>query len=104
MKHYMAILLCMLALFAAINTAPTVINMAYCGFGDNYCGQSYADDVFSRSNNVLLAYALIAPTGAIIVDADNYPRNLVTTWRNTGKRIFLSIGGPRGDWTNVYAS
>ena len=87
-----------------VNAAPTALTMSYCGFGAFYCGDSFNDDVYSRSNSVLLAYALIAGNGAIIVDADNYPKNLVTTWRNTGKRVVLSIGGPSADWTRVYES
>lgn len=87
-----------------VNAAPTALTMSYCGFGAFYCGDSYNDDVYSRSNSVLLSYALIAGNGAIIIDADNYPKNLVTTWRNTGKRVLLSIGGPSADWTHVYES
>lgn len=96
--------LCLLALLSGAVVAPTVINMAYCGFGGNYCGDSFNDDVYARTNNVLLSYALIAPNGAVILDTDNYPRNQVTSWKNTGKRVFLSVGGPRGEWTSVYAS
>lgn len=98
------LLLCFILLFAGTAAAPTIINMAYCGFGERFCGDSFNDDVYSRTNNVVLAYALIASNGAIYIDTDNYPRNQITNWKNTGKRIFLSIGGPKADWTSVYAS
>lgn len=87
-----------------VQAAPTALVMSYCGFGEFFCGDSFNDDVYSRSNSVLLSYALIAGNGAIIVDADNYPKNQVTTWRNTGKKVLISIGGPRADWTHVYES
>lgn len=94
----------LLLIGSQVNAVPTALTMSYCGFGPFYCGHSFNDDVYTRSNSVLLAYALIAGNGAIIVDADNYPKNLVTTWRSTGKRVLLSIGGPSADWTHVYES
>lgn len=48
-------------------SAPTYISMSYCGFGDNFCGESSTNDVYSGSSSVLLSYALIATNGAIIV-------------------------------------
>jgi chitinase len=104
MRVTLTIAVCLLALLGGAFAAPNVINMAYCGFSNTYCGDSFNDDVYSRSNNVLLAYALIAPNGAIILDTDNYPRNQVTNWKNTGKRVFLSVGGPFATWTSVYDS
>ena len=98
------ILLCILLLVAGTAAAPSVLNVAYCGFGINFCGDSISDDVYSRTNNVILAYANIANNGVIYIDTDNYPRNQIINWKNTGKRIFLSIGGPKADWTYVYAS
>jgi hypothetical protein len=104
MRLQVAIAAILLALLTFQGAGLNIINMAYCGFGEFYCGESYNDDVYSRTNNVILAYALIAPNGAAIIDADNYPRNQVVNWKNTGKRIFLSVGGPKADWTNVYKS
>jgi hypothetical protein len=73
-------LLCTILLFAGTAAAPTIINnMAYCGFGERFCGDSFNDDVYSRINNVVLAYALIASNGAIYIDTDNYPKSSTTT-------------------------
>jgi chitinase len=84
--------------------APTVISMSYCGFDGKYCGESISDDVYARTSNVLLAYAIIGTNGAVIVDADNYPKHHVNQWRNTGKRVLLSIGGPNNNWTHAFSS
>lgn len=91
-----------LALLCLGKAVPTVIDMSYCGFGGSYCGESFNDDVYSRSNTVLLAYAIISTNGALVVDADNYPKTQVQNWRNTGKRVMLSIGGPNNNWTNAF--
>lgn len=76
----------------------------YCGFGGNFCGESYNDDVNPRASIVILAYADIAPNGEIIIDAVNFPKAQFTNWKNTGKKVFLSIGGHKSDWTYVHSS
>lgn len=38
------------------------------------------------------------------MEKETYPGDLVPTWKNTGKKVSLSIGGPFADWTSVYAS
>lgn len=91
-----------LVLLCLGKAAPTIIDMSYCGFGGSYCGESFNDDVYARSNSVLLAYAIVSTNGALVVDADNYPKAQVQTWRNTGKRVLLSIGGPNINWTNAF--
>lgn len=58
--------------------------------------------MYSYSNTVLLAYAIISTNGAVVVDADNYPKKEVNHWKNTGKRVLLSIGGPNTKWTNAF--
>lgn len=60
-------------LLGRLSTQGTALNIlkAYCGFGGLYCGEFYNDDVYARTNNVILAYALIAPNGAAIIDPDN---------------------------------
>ncbi len=87
-----------------VKAAPNIINMAFCGFGGGYCGESFADDVYSYSNTVLLAYGIISTNGALVIDTDNYPKKEMNHWRNTGKRVLLSIGGPNTKWTNAFDS
>lgn len=81
-------------LLGCASAVPNILSLVYCGFGGNYCGQSIDDDVYSRATHVLLAYAVVTPNGAISVDADHFPNNEVNNWRNTGKKIWLSVGGP----------
>lgn len=67
--------LILLTIFAtSVMTAPNVISMAYCGFSGNFCGESINDDVYARSVNVILSYAIISSNGAVMVDADHYPK------------------------------
>lgn len=87
-----------------IGCAPNSITVQYCGFGGKYCGESINDDVYSRSTNVILSYAVVGSNGAVIVDADNYPKTETNNWRNTGKRIWLSVGGPNNNWNNAFSS
>lgn len=99
------IILLVLALFFTYGEAgPTTISISYCGFSGQYCGESYNDDVYARSANVFLSYAIVGTNGAVIVDADHYPKTETTNWRNTAKRIFLSVGGPSNQWANAFAS
>lgn len=78
--------------------------MFYCGFGKDFCGQSTTDDVNAKSNIVLLAFANILNNGSIEVDQVNFPTNLVNSWKNSNKKVFLSIGGQNVDWDVGFAS
>jgi hypothetical protein len=94
----------MVALLGCVAAAPNVLSVSYCGFGGNYCGESISDDVNPRATHVLLSYALVAPNGALLLDADHFPKAEVTNWRNTGKKIWLSVGGPNNRWANAFSS
>lgn len=91
-------------LLGCVSALPNILSVAYCGFGGNYCGESINDDVYSRATHVLLAYAVVAPNGAVTVDAEHFPKNEVSNWRNTGKKIWLSVGGPNNQWANAFSS
>jgi chitinase len=102
-SSYLSILL-VVGLLGCVSAAPNILSVAYCGFGGNYCGESINDDVYSRATHVLLAYAVVTPNGAVSVDADHFPKNEVNNWRNTGKKIWLSVGGPNNQWINAFSS
>ena len=78
--------------------------MYFCGFGGNFCGQSSIDDVNSKSTTVILAFANILTNGSIEVDDANYPRTIAQNWKNSGKKVLLSIGGQNVDWNVAYTT
>lgn len=47
--------------------------MFYCGFSDEYCGQSKTDDVNPASTYVILAFVNTQTDGSVVVDEPNYP-------------------------------
>ena len=44
------------------------LSIFYCGFSSNYCGHSNSDDVYSKANIVILAFANIADSGKVVMD------------------------------------
>lgn len=92
------------ALISCTVAAPNTLSVSYCGFGGNFCGESINDDVNSRATHVLLSYAVVGSNGAVLIDADHYPKSEVNNWRNTGKKIWLSVGGPNNQWVNAFSS
>ena len=80
------------------------LSMFYCGFSERYCGHSVSDDVYSKASYVILAFANIQPSGAVICDTDHFPAHQFQGWKNTGKKVLLSIGGQNGNWTHVFIS
>ncbi len=79
--------------------------MFWCGFGWEFCGQSNnVNDVTSKADFVLLAFANINSDGSVLVDAANFPTSLVTGWKRSGKKVLLSVGGQNGKWSSAFAS
>lgn len=78
--------------------------MFYCGFGGDFCGQSSTDDINPKTSIVILAFANTKSDGSIIVDSANFPSALVKTWKSTGKKVILSVGGQNGHWDAVFAN
>lgn len=91
------------SLQSQLGVAPN-LNIYYCGFGGNFCGESFNDDVYARASVVILAFADIASNGELIVDSANFPKKEVNGWRNTGKKVMLSVGGHKSDWSFAYSS
>ena len=73
------------------------VSIFYCGFGDSFCGQSKTDDVNPSAKFVILAFANT-------IDDANFPTTLVSDWKASGKKVFISVGGQNGNWNYVFAS
>lgn len=58
----------------------------------------------NKTNFIILAFANINPDGSIRVDDANFPRTFVTNWRNSGKKVLLSVGGQSGNWSFAFAT
>ena len=73
-----AILACLLILSSSIKfnwinknkeeVKATVLSQYYCGFGDNFCGQSTTDDVNPGTKLVILAFVNTKPDGSVVMD------------------------------------
>ena len=98
------------------NTTPTnntitntssssyTLSMFYCGFDKDFCGQSTTDDVTTKASFVILAFANILNNGSIEVDRNKFPTNLQYSWKNTGKKVILSVGGQNVDWDTAFTN
>jgi chitinase len=51
-----------------------------------------------------LAFANTKSDGSIVVDSTNFPTALIKSWKSTGKKVILSVGGQNGNWNTVFAS
>ena len=80
------------------------LSMFYCGFGKDFCGQSTTDDVQSKASIVILAFANILNNGSIEVDNNNFPTNLQLSWKNSGKKVLISVGGQNVDWDTAFTN
>ncbi len=81
------------------------LSMFWCGFGWEFCGQSNnVNDVTSKADFVLLAFANINTDGSVLVDSANFPTALVTAWKRNGKKVLLSVGGQSGNWGRAFTS
>lgn len=86
------------------STSSLILSMFYCGFGKDFCGQSTTDDVQSKASIVILAFANILANGSIEVDNNNFPTNLQLSWRASGKKILISVGGQNVDWDTAFTN
>lgn len=74
----------------------------WCGFSSQYCGQSLSNDVSSDVTHVIIAYANFLSTGEVYTGT--MPTSYISTWKNQGKKVLISVGGRSGTWTNIFAS
>lgn len=80
------------------------LSMFYCGFGGEFCGQSTEDDVHSLTTNVILAFVNTNPDGSVFIDEENYPQSHHNSWKASGKKVLISVGGQNGNWAYIFAS
>jgi hypothetical protein len=80
------------------------LSIFYCGFSTNFCGHSNTDDVSPNASIIILAFLNNSPDGSTIIDANNFPTNLVKKWKSQGKIVLLSVGGQNGNWVPVFSS
>lgn len=78
--------------------------MFYCGFGGDYCGQSKDDDVNHLATYVILAFVNTHPSGAVVLDEENFPTKEHAKWKKAGKKVIISVGGQNGIWSYIFAS
>lgn len=96
--------LTLLLLFVLATHQSTPVSIFYCGFGQDYCGQSNTDDVNPNVKFVILAFANPGADGTVAVDDANFPTTLVKSWQNSGKKVLISVGGQNGNWGFVFAT
>jgi len=92
----------LLAVLVCTHTLP--VSIFYCGFGQDYCGQSTDDDVNSQVKFVILAFANPQADGTVQVDDSNFPTALVSSWQKSGKKVLISVGGQNGNWPFVFST
>ncbi len=81
-----------------------MLSIFYCGFGGDYCGQSNTDDVNPAATIVILAFANTQADGSVKVDEANFPQAPFNSWKASGKKVLISVGGQNGNWNYVFAS
>ncbi|KRX09699.1 Glycoside hydrolase, superfamily [Pseudocohnilembus persalinus] len=77
-----------------------VITVYWCGFDDEFCGDSTSNDVYEYATHVIIAYLNIEETGAVY-DGE-MPVDLIKEWHEAGKKVLISVGGRSGLWSNIY--
>lgn len=100
----MKLTLALLLLFVLATHQSTPVSIFYCGFGQDYCGQSSTDDVNPNVKFVILAFANPGADGTVVVDDVNFPTTLVKSWQSSGKKVLISVGGQNGNWGFVFAT
>ena len=80
------------------------LSMFYCGFGQDYCGQSDDDDVNKLASYVILAFVDTNPDGSVTMDEDNFPSTPFKQWKTQGKKVLISVGGQNGNWGFIFQS
>jgi chitinase len=94
----------LLLTLVALGSSAYSLSMFWCGFNWAFCGQSKTDDVNTKANFVMLAFANIQPDGSVLVDDVNFPKTFVTNWKKSGKKVLISVGGASGNWSSAFAS
>ena len=80
------------------------LSMFYCGFGNDYCGQSKDNDVNKAATYVILAFVNTKTDGTVDLDEANFPKSSFDKWKSQGKKVIISVGGQNGNWAYIFAS
>lgn len=88
----------------ALASSSYTLSMFWCGFHWSFCGQSKTDDVNSKTDFVMLAFANIQQDGSVLIDEANFPTTLVNNWQYSGKKVLISVGGASANWSSAFAS
>jgi chitinase len=80
------------------------LSIFYCGFSGPFCGQSKTNDINSKADFIPLAFSNIKSDGGVILHAANFPTALVNSWKQSGKKVLISVGGQNGNWSYAFAS
>jgi hypothetical protein len=59
-----------------------VLSQFWCGFSNEFCGQSTTDDIYERTTHVIMAFANTEDNGTITVD--KMPMELIHGWQRRG--------------------
>ncbi|TXI91422.1 MAG: hypothetical protein E6Q33_10375 [Neisseriales bacterium] len=89
--------------YGTTNNTSKIMGEYWCGFSNDYCGQSAGNDVNAAATHVIMAFANTNQNGSIAVDPV-FPTSLVQSWQNSGKVVTLSVGGANVSWTTVFAN
>ena len=78
--------------------------MFYCGFGQDFCGQSTDNDVNNVANYVILAFVNTNTDGSVALDEAHFPNSTFRKWKSQGKKVIISVGGQNGNWAFIFVS
>lgn len=80
------------------------LSIFYCGFSGEYCGHSSTNDVNSKATIVILSFVNTQADGSVKMDEANFPHTPFSEWKESGKRVLLSVGGEHGNFNTVFSS
>ncbi|KRX02810.1 Glycoside hydrolase, superfamily [Pseudocohnilembus persalinus] len=84
------------------NEKEKIVSIYWCGFTQEFCGQSQDNDVYEKATHIILAYLQIFPDGTLASGVPPY--QTVQQWHADGKKVLISLGGRSGDWSLIYES
>ena len=71
----------------------SVLSIFYCGFDGDSCGHSKTDDVNPAATIVILAFVNTQADGSVRMDEANFPQVPFNSWKASGKKVLISVGG-----------
>ncbi|KRX02619.1 Glycoside hydrolase, superfamily [Pseudocohnilembus persalinus] len=68
-----------------------ILVVYWCGFGEEFCGNSNQNDVNKNATHVILSFLKVQEDGSIY--HGQVPNNLIRQWQSNGKKVLISIRG-----------